>query len=319
MVSILIAAYNVEEYISRCLDSCTNQTYNEIEIIVVNDGSTDNTSQIINKYSQNDKRVIHLKKENGGLVSARKAGVEKAHGKYFFFLDGDDTIPLGSIESLVKGLDDKCDIVLGNYFIIKTTGESTLRSYYYNRGTHIDQINSIYFNSLCNIVGNLYARSLFEKISFPDHLYKSIGEDLVTLTQLLFYASQINHTDQPTYSYIKRDSSIIGDARKKSIWALGFGAFTTTTNFLTEKQIIEDVKPGYLKLLKTFVTGYLVSKVELAPYREEMKRAIHYAIRNWKIFGKNSSLLQKLLFIIAYVNLNLAHWLAQKSISLKYH
>ena len=319
MVSILIAAYNIEEYISRCLESCTNQTYSDIEIIVVNDGSTDNTAQVIDKYSQKDNRLIHLQKENGGLVSARKAGVERAHGKYIFFLDGDDAIPLDSIENLVNVLDDKCDIVLGNYYIIKTTGESALRSYYYDGGTNIEQINSIYNNSLWTLVGNLYSCSLFEKISFPDHLYKSIGEDLVTLTQLLFYASYINYTEKPTYCYYNRESSIIGEARKTSIWALGFGAFVATTNFLIEKKIIEEVKPGYLKLLRTFVTGYLVSRVDLTPYRNEMKKAIQFAINNWYSFRKKSSLFQKLLFIIAYTNLNFAHLLASKSIALKNH
>lgn len=92
IVSILIPVYNVENYLEKCLDSVISQTMNNIEIICVNDGSTDHSGEILEKYQKKDKRIIVVNKENGGLPSARNAGLEIARGKYIGFVDSDDYI-----------------------------------------------------------------------------------------------------------------------------------------------------------------------------------------------------------------------------------
>ena len=92
IVSILIPVYNVENYLDKCLDSVISQTMNNIEIICVNDGSTDHSGEILEKYQKKDKRIIVVNKENGGLPSARNAGLEIARGKYIGFVDADDYI-----------------------------------------------------------------------------------------------------------------------------------------------------------------------------------------------------------------------------------
>lgn len=92
IVSILIPVYNVENYLEKCLDSVISQTMNNIEIICVNDGSTDHSGEILEKYQKKDKRIIVVNKENGGLPSARNAGMEIARGKYIGFVDSDDYI-----------------------------------------------------------------------------------------------------------------------------------------------------------------------------------------------------------------------------------
>lgn len=93
-VSIIIPVYNVEEYLPRCLESCIAQTYRNIEILVVNDGSKDQSLQIIQSFQEKDPRVILIDKENQGLYRARISGVQKASGRFLFFLDGDDYLPL---------------------------------------------------------------------------------------------------------------------------------------------------------------------------------------------------------------------------------
>ena len=97
-VSVIIAAYNIEEYIERCIESVINQSEIEIEIIIVNDGSTDNTLNIIKKMSDLDERIIIINQKNQGLVEARKRGLKNANGKFILFLDGDDLLENNCVE-----------------------------------------------------------------------------------------------------------------------------------------------------------------------------------------------------------------------------
>ena len=92
LVSVIIPAYNIEDYIGRCLDSIISQTYKNLEIIVVDDGSRDRTGEILDNYAKKDRRIKVIHKENGGVSSARNKGIEVAEGDYIGFIDGDDLI-----------------------------------------------------------------------------------------------------------------------------------------------------------------------------------------------------------------------------------
>ena len=116
-VSVIIAAYNIEEYIERCIESVINQSEIEIEIIIVNDGSTDNTLNIIKKMSDLDERIIIINQKNQGLVEARKRGLKNANGKFILFLDGDDWLENNCVEELYKtAIDKNADVVLYNAY-----------------------------------------------------------------------------------------------------------------------------------------------------------------------------------------------------------
>lgn len=116
-VSIIIPVYNVEEYLPRCLESCIAQTYRNIEILVVNDGSKDQSLQIIQSFQEKDPRVILIDKENQGLYRARISGVQKASGRFLFFLDGDDYLPSDAVECLLdKAVLHSMDLVVANFY-----------------------------------------------------------------------------------------------------------------------------------------------------------------------------------------------------------
>lgn len=104
LISVIVPIYNIEDYISPCIDSIINQTYKNLEIILVNDGSTDKCSEICNKYAENDNRIIVLNKKNGGLSDARNAGIERASGAYIAFVDGDDWIEDTMYEKLYHSI-----------------------------------------------------------------------------------------------------------------------------------------------------------------------------------------------------------------------
>ena len=101
LISVIVPVYNIEEYLPQCIDSIINQSYGELEIILVDDGSTDSGGNICDRYARMDSRIKVIHKENGGLVSARKAGVNRAAGEYVTFVDGDDWIEQDAYQKLI--------------------------------------------------------------------------------------------------------------------------------------------------------------------------------------------------------------------------
>ena len=114
LISIIIPTYNVENYISRGLESCINQTYKNIEIIVVDDGSIDNTCKVVEEYIKKDNRIFLYKKDNSGVSATRNLGIHKAKGDYCIYLDSDDWLNDSAIEILVNNIDDN-DLVMCSY------------------------------------------------------------------------------------------------------------------------------------------------------------------------------------------------------------
>lgn len=104
LVSVIVPIYNVENYVNQCVVSILNQTYKSLEIILVDDGSTDESGEICDHFSESDKRVITIHKENGGLSDARNAGLKRAGGKYVMFVDGDDSLHPLAIETLYNNM-----------------------------------------------------------------------------------------------------------------------------------------------------------------------------------------------------------------------
>ena len=116
LVSIIVPIYNVEKYIKECIDSIINQTYKNLEIILVDDGSPDCCPKICDEYSKKDKRIKVIHKENGGLSSARNAGLDVAKGEYVSFIDSDDVVDEKFIETLYNlCIENNCDISECNF------------------------------------------------------------------------------------------------------------------------------------------------------------------------------------------------------------
>ena len=129
LISIVIPIYNVEKYLKRCVDSVINQTYKNIEIIVVNDGSNDHTQEICEKICQEDTRVILINKKNGGVSSARNKGIDLAKGEYISFCDSDDYVDQSIFEKLLKLIkENDADISMCNIEYIGQNGE-TINNY----------------------------------------------------------------------------------------------------------------------------------------------------------------------------------------------
>lgn len=214
MISIIIPAYNIQDYIGKCLDSVLNQTYKKLEIIVVDDGSKDQTLRIINEYAEKDSRIRVISKANGGVTSARFCGIEAAKGEYIGFVDGDDYVEPMMYECLMKNAEESgADISHCGYQMVFLNGRV---DYYYNTNKKVLQDKQTGLRDLLQgqfvepgLVNKLYKKSLFEKLIQNELMDFSIkiNEDLLMNYYLFKEANKATYEDICFYRYVLRRNS----------------------------------------------------------------------------------------------------------------
>lgn len=213
LISIIVPIYKVEEYLDRCVQSLVNQTYKNVEIILVDDGGPDRCPEMCDGYSAMDDRIKVIHKKNGGLSDARNAGLRAATGEYILYVDSDDYIELDACERLLKGRVDDADIVVGVMKEIRESGNS------YQRHSNLDEgrlysskdymLKSIERNEwYAPAVLNLYRKSFLIEHSLyfkVDYYY----EDTEMLPRLFLANPKVCYVDYPFYNYVIRKGSII--------------------------------------------------------------------------------------------------------------
>ncbi len=231
MISVIVPVYNVEKYIRNCLDSIINQTYKDLEIILVDDGSTDNSGVICDEYAQKDKRIKVIHKENGGQSTARNVGLKNATGEFIGFVDSDDTIESNAYEKLISAIDGVDLAICGHNVItdITVTTKSKGEENFLDEEGLWQEI----FGRLNNAVWNkLFRRDLIKDIKFDPNF--AHGEDLIFNILYLKNAKNGKFIDLPLYNYFKRGGSI-------------------TTGEFTRRKLLEiDSKEEALRLIKEF-------------------------------------------------------------------
>ncbi|MBQ9782222.1 MAG: glycosyltransferase family 2 protein [Clostridia bacterium] len=142
LISVIVPVYNVQKYLPRCIESILNQSYKDIELILVDDGSPDNTGEICDYYAKKDSRVVVIHKENGGVSSARNAGLNIAKGKFINFVDSDDYIPNDSLENLINlQKENDADLVCCTFERLLQNG-NIVQTKFYDKVLYIDNIKS---------------------------------------------------------------------------------------------------------------------------------------------------------------------------------
>lgn len=220
LISIIIPVYKVEEYLNRCLESIVKQSYENLEIIVVDDGSPDKCPKICDSWAEKDKRIQVIHKANGGLSSARNAGIRKAHGEYLLFVDSDDYLDLYACEKLMAYADG-VDLVVGEATIYEE--ERTIHRVH----TNLEE-NRIYTGSECAIKEieasewfaaacyNMYKRQfiLENQLFFEEGI---LHEDIDYLPRLFLAAKTVKYLKYEFYAYVIRKSSICGTKSQKHL------------------------------------------------------------------------------------------------------
>lgn len=212
MISVLVPLYNVEKYIARCLDSILNQSFQNFEIVIVNDGSLDSSIDIVLQYAEKDNRIkIIYNDENMGLAWARKVGYSNAVGQYIVFCDSDDYLPSNALEILYDSIKSSdADIVVGNYQSVNSNDEfghiSNNKLFYGN-----DQ-KSVYKSLLKNemshsLWGKIYKNDLFKNKNYITHKHFVNSEDGFLFYQIVKNTIKVETIADVVYYYYQNDQS----------------------------------------------------------------------------------------------------------------
>lgn len=208
-VSIVIPVYNNEAYLEKCLESVINQTYNNIEIVLINDGSSDNSLKIMKNYSKKDKRIIIIDKENEGVSTARNIGIKKCSGEYITFVDSDDYLESDAIEKLYHEINTKnVDVVRSNYQVHYQKNNNIDVGSLSHIGNKIYDNNSIRREIIPKILSGeipcfVYLLMIKKKLLINTKLFPTdihMMEDVVFYLNLLTKASNIYLFDYVTYN-----------------------------------------------------------------------------------------------------------------------
>lgn len=206
MISVIIPVYNVEPYLRQCIDSIISQTYTDLEVLLIVDGSPDNCGEICEEYARKDKRIKAFHTKNNGLSSARNYGILHANGEYIGFLDSDDWIEPEMYSDLLERIEvTGADICMCGYRKEDDPSEYIFQpdEVIYNR---TEALNALLKGKINNSVWNkLYRRELFREVRFPDG--KNF-EDVIILNELLWTAKRVAVISAPLYHYRVRQNSI---------------------------------------------------------------------------------------------------------------
>jgi len=294
LVSIIIPCYNLSGYLEASINSCILQTYNNLEILIINDGSQDETKKIIDFYAQLDKRIVPIHKNNEGVARARKTGIEKASGKYLFFLDGDDYIPINTIEILLKeSLSNNAEIVAGNIIEEFQNGFEIIKPVSDESITSKNFIKKMLANKMLSLCGILFDRKLFDE-KFEYHLDLKMGEDGVLLIQLVNNAKMIKTINATVYFYRYREGSVTKQQDYKKIldsfyscfiiekYVLQFGLniendheigipVCNTLNFMVNNRKVNKLDDYLKKLVKEKIKYYLIDSPDFSSFYQKSR------------------------------------------------
>ena len=255
LISIIIPVYKVEKYLEKCIESVLKQTYTNLQIILVDDGSPDNCGKICDEYAKKDSRIEAIHKANGGLSDARNVGISKAKGRYIGFVDSDDYIKEDMYEillNLIKKYDadvsicNLYDVIDGNECI--RNKENGIREY-----SRIDILKEILLdkNIQSYAWNKLYKKELFDEIKYP------IGkkyEDIGTTFYLFEKCNKIVVTSEPEYYYLKRADSLVNNVAESTI--LDYTEIIIQRYLYIKQNIKELRKYNNYYLAKTLITTH---------------------------------------------------------------
>lgn len=255
LISIIIPVYKVEKYLEKCIESVLKQTYTNLQIILVDDGSPDNCGKICDEYAKKDPRIEVIHKVNGGLSDARNVGIAKTKGKYIGFVDSDDYIKEDMYEiliNLIKEYDadvsicNLYDVIDGKEYI--RNNENGIQEY-----SRLEILKEVLLdkNIQSYAWNKLYKKELFDEIKYP------IGkkyEDIGTTFYVFEKCNKIVVTSEPEYYYLKRSDSLVNNVTESTV--LDYTDIIIQRYLYTQKNIEELRKYNNYYLAKTLITAH---------------------------------------------------------------
>lgn len=284
LISVIIPVYNTEEFLEKCLDSLRLQTLKNYEAILVDDGSTDSSGKICEKYARLDSRIQVIHQKNAGVSVARNRALNKAKGAYVFFLDSDDILPNDAFEKLVQ---NDADLVIGSIAEVDESGESNgVFQLLPNQELSRSQVLEALFNEflwgyqgyLCN---KLYRYSIIKDYDIQFEPNIKYNEDRLFLTKYLLSCSKIIMCSSIVYFYRQQKNSALAKTRRN----FRPDVLTELDAFEMMKKLVIDEYPGLYQLISRLEFERSLYWLKQIPkkYPNEKKKVRNYVRRNAKI------------------------------------
>lgn len=325
LVSVIVPVYNVKEYLNRCLESLINQTYRNLEIILIDDGSTDGSDSLCDKWSSNDSRIKVIHSENHGVSHARNLGLNQASGDLISFIDSDDWVDRDWYKKLVKEMvRSQTDVCVGAF--VRDDGISQWVDL--NKGmpqilTHIDAIKELFKTDKTRLFGwhlcdKLYNRKILTGIRLNESI--AMAEDMLFCFEAVYKSSKVSY--YPTFGYhyrVRQGSATRGGASVK-----GFSSNFTARKLLMERarqlgdplvlQIVNDFYYKFLIFLlrnALSLDNYASLKSEILEGQKEVRSNLFYIIR--QNIGSIRKILGGVYFSLPYdVIIHLRHFVTRR-------
>jgi len=309
LISVIVPIYNVEKYLEKCINSIIEQTYQNIEIVLVDDGSSDNSGKICDEYASKDKRVKAMHKKNGGVSDARNFGVENANGKYIAFIDSDDYITNDYIEYLYRILkENNAEISCCNFEYVYSDKENKEiesqqeKLYTYNQ---LEALKDLLYqkNIDTSLWGKLIKKDLFNNIKFP---YGEIYEDFAVFYKVLLKIEKIVYSNVKKYFYMQREKSILStNFGKKDLYMVTAAEEMYNT---ISKQYPELESALNSRIIN--MDFYLLRRISKKENKQEylnLKNDVK-ARRKIVVKDKNTKLKTKIAIYISYIDIRLVKY-----------
>lgn len=278
-ISIIIPIYKVEKYIKQCVDSVLNQTYSNLEIILVDDGSPDNCPNICDDYALLDKRIKVIHKINGGLSDARNAGIKIATGDYLAFVDADDFVEVDMYETMLNDIEkSKAEVAIcGRYYLYDNVKVVRAKQGIYLEMTAEEAIAKMNLNvfGYYDVASwdKLYLRELFQDIEYPVGV---TSEDWFVTYKVLSKTSKVVYNSTPKYYYRQRYGSIT------------HSKVVSLNPIIASEEVLEYVKITYPRTIKEAITSYVYASIGVydnvilhSSVDKKLKSKIEYDIKKY--------------------------------------
>ena len=314
LISVIVPVYNVERYLKRCIESIINQTYKDLEIILVDDGSTDSSGNICDKYKKIDKRINVIHKENGGLSDARNEGLKVVTGTYIAFVDSDDYVDEQFLEKLYLAVkENNSDISICKYkktikLDERNTEEIQTNKYsIYNTEEALKEL--LLFKKIENYVWNkLYKRELFFKLFFK--VGKKM-EDIGIMYKIFEKASKIVSIDYIGYFYVQREGSTMGQVNPQLILDTR-EMVNERFDYINKKfpQLVDEANINRLVFIKYYFEDIGKNNIKKIMKEKKLKEEYKFYKKNYLKYKREvnkttNSKVRKLDFYLLYISKNL--------------
>ena len=275
-VSVIVPVYNVEKYLRKCLDSLVNQTFSDYEVILVNDGSTDNSQNIIDEYASKYPCIKSLKKDNGGMSSARNVGLDVATGDYYAFVDSDDFVELDFLEKMYnKAIKEESDVVICDYYALNEEEKRMIKCHM----NFSPEQKREYLLSPPMVWSKLIKKDILKKVRFKEGIYY---EDLDICVRMIPFINRVSFVDEPLYDYYLQHSGSIMTQKTFNVHLLDIFSVLEDARQVLQVDYYREIEYIYITHLLRTATLRFLDYPKTKEYLIKINKTMENTFPNWK-------------------------------------